>query len=354
MIRVGWAKEDPVFRRVFTSRFIPDATEEQMRWFDDLQRMSTSPANAVASRIARQQVDIEDELPGSRRRRSSSRPSATGRRRSTTRSSVVVARSRVPASSRSRAANHILLADEPAWRVFIDEVAAFLEPDRRAHASAARPRRSRRCRRRELDVLARWRPTAGRTRRSPTRSDAERPDGRAPPLERLRASSAWPGERPGRLPSRTTCASRLTPDRARLRVGRQRRAGRARSIGVAARFLSAVASRLRSPATARPSVERQRGGTDDDHDDDHRDREPLPSRPLRRQVDAGGDGHARSTGGPACRPGRSTGMRTCPPRSAARTSRRARPPTCSARWPGAASRSCATRSRRSSTSRSTT
>ena len=54
MIRVGWAKEDPVFRRAFTTRFIPDATEEQMRWFDDLQRMSTSPANAVDSRIARQ------------------------------------------------------------------------------------------------------------------------------------------------------------------------------------------------------------------------------------------------------------------------------------------------------------
>ena len=63
MIRVGWAKEDPVFRRVFTTRFIPDATEEQMRWFDDLQRMSTSPENAVASRIARQPVDIADELP---------------------------------------------------------------------------------------------------------------------------------------------------------------------------------------------------------------------------------------------------------------------------------------------------
>jgi pimeloyl-ACP methyl ester carboxylesterase len=53
MIRVGWAKEDPEFRRVFTNRFIPDATEEQLAWFDDLQRMATSPANAVASRIAR-------------------------------------------------------------------------------------------------------------------------------------------------------------------------------------------------------------------------------------------------------------------------------------------------------------
>src|SRR6476659_7429240 len=29
MIRVGWAKEDPVFRRVFTKRFSPDATAEQ-------------------------------------------------------------------------------------------------------------------------------------------------------------------------------------------------------------------------------------------------------------------------------------------------------------------------------------
>src|SRR4051812_38353849 len=54
MIRVGWAKEDPTFRRVFTTKFIPDATEAQLAWFDDLQRMSTSPENAVASRIARQ------------------------------------------------------------------------------------------------------------------------------------------------------------------------------------------------------------------------------------------------------------------------------------------------------------
>src|SRR3954467_11569347 len=63
MIRVGWAKDDPVFRRVFTTRFIPGANEEQMRWFDDLQRMSTSPANAVASRIGRQGVDIAADLP---------------------------------------------------------------------------------------------------------------------------------------------------------------------------------------------------------------------------------------------------------------------------------------------------
>jgi len=133
MIRVGWAKEDADFRRVFTKRFIPDATEEQMRWFDDLQRMSTSPANAVASRIARQQVNIHDEL--SRITAPTIVLQATGDR-STSFDNAVTVSSRVPGarlvSLESR--NHILLADEPAWSVFINEVSAFLEPDRRAHS----------------------------------------------------------------------------------------------------------------------------------------------------------------------------------------------------------------------------
>ena len=131
MIRVGWAKEDPVFRRAFTTRFIPDATEAQMRWFDDLQRMSTSPVNAVASRIARQEVDIDADLP------QIAAPTlvlqAIGDR-STTFDNAVKVSARIPGARlvplESR--NHILLADEPAWKVFIDEVTDFLEPDRQA------------------------------------------------------------------------------------------------------------------------------------------------------------------------------------------------------------------------------
>jgi len=129
MIRVGWAKDDPTFRRVFTTRFIPDATEEQLAWFDDLQRMSTSPANAVASRIARQEVDLVDEIPTIRT------PTiilqAVGDRSTTFDNGVQVA-TRIPGARlvplQSR--NHILLADEPSWAVFMAEVRAFLEPDR--------------------------------------------------------------------------------------------------------------------------------------------------------------------------------------------------------------------------------
>ena len=132
MIRVGWAKDDPVFRRVFTTIFIPGATEEQLAWFDDLQRMSTSPVNAVESRIARQQVDLSDVLPGitaptivlqARGDRANSFDNAV------TVSAAIYGARLVPLDSR----NHILLADEPAWRLFMTEVSAFLEPDRQAH-----------------------------------------------------------------------------------------------------------------------------------------------------------------------------------------------------------------------------
>jgi pimeloyl-ACP methyl ester carboxylesterase/DNA-binding CsgD family transcriptional regulator len=134
MIRVGWAKEDPVFRRVFTTRFIPDATEEQMRWFDDLQRMSTSPANAVNSRIARQEVDIDEELP--RITAPTLVLQAIGDQ-STTFDNAVRVSARIPGARLvpMQSRNHILLADEPAWGVFIDEVSAFLEPERRAFAA---------------------------------------------------------------------------------------------------------------------------------------------------------------------------------------------------------------------------
>ena len=152
MIRVGWAKEDPVFRRAFTTRFIPDATEEQMRWFDDLQRMSTSPANAVDSRIARQQVVLDDEL--ARIEAPTLVLQAIGDR-STTFDNGVEVSSKIPGARLvpMESRNHILLADEPAWQVFMGEVAAFLEPDRRSFETREPERPVEPLSPRELDVL---------------------------------------------------------------------------------------------------------------------------------------------------------------------------------------------------------
>ncbi len=150
MIRVGWARDDPVFRRVFTTIYIPDATEEQMRWFDDLQRMSTSPENAVASRIGRQAVDIVGELP--RITAPTLILQATGDRATTFDNAVSVS-GLIPGARLVAldSRNHILLSTEPAWATFIAEVREFLEPDRRSWASARPPAES--LSPRERDVL---------------------------------------------------------------------------------------------------------------------------------------------------------------------------------------------------------
>jgi pimeloyl-ACP methyl ester carboxylesterase len=47
MIRDGWGSPNPVFRHFFTSNFIPDASPEVAASFDELQRIATSPENAL-------------------------------------------------------------------------------------------------------------------------------------------------------------------------------------------------------------------------------------------------------------------------------------------------------------------
>lgn len=125
MIRAGWAQEDPIFRRVFTNIFIPGASEEQMGWFDELQRMSTSTENAVASRVARQEVNIAELLP------TIAAPTlvlhARGDR-ATPFDDAVLSAGLIPNARLVplEAQNHILVSDDPAWRTFVDEVRGFM------------------------------------------------------------------------------------------------------------------------------------------------------------------------------------------------------------------------------------
>ena len=64
LIRDGWGRDNPAFRQIFTSLFIPDGTAEQMQWWNDLQRRTTtSPDNAARMRRAWDDIDITDLLP---------------------------------------------------------------------------------------------------------------------------------------------------------------------------------------------------------------------------------------------------------------------------------------------------
>jgi pimeloyl-ACP methyl ester carboxylesterase/DNA-binding CsgD family transcriptional regulator len=156
LIKIGWARADPRFRRVFTQAFIPDATEEQMRWFDELQRQATSPENYLEARAARHREDVTDEIADVEA------PTlilhAVGdRAKAFDNATEVASRIRgsrvVPLQSR----NHILLADEPAWQTFVDEVRAFLAPEASswsaAQAAPGAERRVEALSTRELEVL---------------------------------------------------------------------------------------------------------------------------------------------------------------------------------------------------------
>jgi DNA-binding winged helix-turn-helix (wHTH) protein/pimeloyl-ACP methyl ester carboxylesterase len=63
LVRHGWGQENPAFRQIFTSQFIPGGTVEQVQWFNDLQRITTSPENAVRIMQAMADIDVTDLLP---------------------------------------------------------------------------------------------------------------------------------------------------------------------------------------------------------------------------------------------------------------------------------------------------
>jgi pimeloyl-ACP methyl ester carboxylesterase/DNA-binding CsgD family transcriptional regulator len=124
LTRSGWGQNNPVYRQLFTSRFVPGATDEQIRWFNDLCRVTATAEMAARIMEFRLHVDETEWLP-----------------RVSVPTLVLHARGDEavsPAQSRSLAAripgatlveldsrNHILLESEPAWARFKQEVLAF-------------------------------------------------------------------------------------------------------------------------------------------------------------------------------------------------------------------------------------
>jgi len=58
MIRQGWGSPNPAYRHFFTSILMPDATPDQADTFDELQRISATPANAVRIFEMNARVDV--------------------------------------------------------------------------------------------------------------------------------------------------------------------------------------------------------------------------------------------------------------------------------------------------------
>jgi pimeloyl-ACP methyl ester carboxylesterase/DNA-binding CsgD family transcriptional regulator len=125
LMRAGWGRNNPVFRQVFTSRFVPGATDEQLAWFNDLCLKTASGATAAALFASRSQLDVVDLLPLVKA------PVLVVHARED--AAVPLSQGHLLASHLPNAEfveldsrNHILLAHEPAWRRFCDAVLEFM------------------------------------------------------------------------------------------------------------------------------------------------------------------------------------------------------------------------------------
>ena len=63
LIREGWGQDNPAARQMFTSLIVPDATHEEMQWFNELERISASADTAIRLLRVIGDIDITDLLP---------------------------------------------------------------------------------------------------------------------------------------------------------------------------------------------------------------------------------------------------------------------------------------------------
>jgi len=124
LLRLGWGSNQ-AFQQVFTNMFIPDAGPEQVEWFNDLQRLSTSPENAARMMEEFARIDVRGVLGDVKTPTMVFHSDADlvipfheGRLLA---AGIPGARF-VPLPSR----NHLVLEHEAAWQVLVRELGEFL------------------------------------------------------------------------------------------------------------------------------------------------------------------------------------------------------------------------------------
>lgn len=130
LVELGWQQEDPSYRQVFASQFMPGASLEQLRAMSELMRISASGENAARIMRGFFSIDIRESAERVRcptlllHGRGDVRcPFEEGRFLA----ALIPGARLIPLETK----NHVLLWDEPAWKQFVDEMRAFLPRDTR-------------------------------------------------------------------------------------------------------------------------------------------------------------------------------------------------------------------------------
>lgn len=122
---LGWGKQDASFRQFFTTQFIPGGSHEQHQWFNEMERLSTSPENAARFMREFNVIDVRAELPRVscptlvlHSLRDVRVPFEEGR----------LLAAMIPGAEfvSIDSPNHLLLGHEPGWQRWVEEVRQFL------------------------------------------------------------------------------------------------------------------------------------------------------------------------------------------------------------------------------------
>jgi DNA-binding SARP family transcriptional activator/pimeloyl-ACP methyl ester carboxylesterase len=126
LVELGWGdRRNAAFRQLFTSLFMPNAPKENHDWFNELQRKTTSPRNAVRLLHALGDIDVRDRLPLIKA------PTLVLHARHDMRVPYNAGRELAGGIAGARfvtlhSSNHLLPEDDPAWEVLVKEMNSFL------------------------------------------------------------------------------------------------------------------------------------------------------------------------------------------------------------------------------------
>ena len=126
IVRHGWGAETPAYLQMFTQTFIPGGTTDEIEWFNELQRRTTSPENAARFMEAFAYLDVRHRLADVRA------PTLVLHSRGDQRIHYEKGMELATGIPQARfvlleSENHLILEHEPAFDEWVDEVMRFLE-----------------------------------------------------------------------------------------------------------------------------------------------------------------------------------------------------------------------------------